>query len=180
MHSPVDADHQRLVRFLSWLLQAWCGSRKFGEVLNGPTAVKVAPRIGREPDIFVIHRRNVTAARGKVLKVVPRLAVEVVSPGTMRLDYDVKAREYAAYGIPEYWTVDRERRVLRRHFLSRGAARGRRRYEATEHVAGVLSSRALPGCRIRVDWLWAEPLPPEMRCWRFVRGASHSPRKRNE
>lgn len=34
------------------------------------------------------------------------LAVEVVSPESVKCDYRFKRSEYAALGIPEYWIVD--------------------------------------------------------------------------
>jgi Uma2 family endonuclease len=36
----------------------------------------------------------------------PILAVEVVSPDSVRRDYRHKRSEYATLGIPEYWIVD--------------------------------------------------------------------------
>lgn len=35
-----------------------------------------------------------------------RLAVEIVSPGSRRMDYVVKRGEYADAGIDHYWIVD--------------------------------------------------------------------------
>src|SRR5258705_11134777 len=40
------------------------------------------------------------------------LVVELLSPGTRRRDFNLKRREYAAAGIPDYWIVDGKRRRL--------------------------------------------------------------------
>ena len=44
----------------------------------------------------------------------PRLVIEVVSPGSENRDRDYiqKRQEYAARGIPEYWLIDPERRLV--------------------------------------------------------------------
>jgi Uma2 family endonuclease len=34
------------------------------------------------------------------------LAIEVVSPDSIKRDYRFKRAEYASFGIPEYWIVD--------------------------------------------------------------------------
>lgn len=41
-----------------------------------------------------------------VLKTPPLLVVEVVSPGSKKIDYEQKLAEYKAIKIPEYWIVD--------------------------------------------------------------------------
>jgi len=46
------------------------------------------------------------SARG--IEGAPLLVVEVLSPSTRTQDRTVKARRYAALGIPHYWLVDPE------------------------------------------------------------------------
>lgn len=41
-----------------------------------------------------------------VLKTPPLLVVEIVSPGSKKIDYESKQSEYEAIKIPEYWIVD--------------------------------------------------------------------------
>jgi len=42
----------------------------------------------------------------------PLLLAEVVSPGSRRTDYVIKASEYAAAGVGQYWIVDAEAREI--------------------------------------------------------------------
>ena len=42
------------------------------------------------------------------------LATEVLSPSTARADRTVKRRRYQRYGIPEYWIVDVDARIIER------------------------------------------------------------------
>jgi Uma2 family endonuclease len=61
------------------------------------------------------------------------LAVEVLSPGTVRTDRITKAAEYADAGIGTYWIVDLDRPVtLTAHVLVNGA------YEVTAQGSGRL------------------------------------------
>jgi Uma2 family endonuclease len=157
MHSPVGADHQRIVRFLTYLLQTYCRKQKSGEVLNGPAVIKVDAEIAREPDIFVLGPEE-SPASGLPLLVVPPLIVEVSSPSTLRLDLETKSAEYSTLGVGEYWVVDRDSRTLHWHFLEKAT------YQVQEYRTGKLSSRALKGFWIEVEWLWQDPLPSEVDC----------------
>jgi Uma2 family endonuclease len=68
-----------------------------------------APGTVRRPDVVVVHRAAVERidAEGGILRASDLvLAVEVVSPGSRRLDHVVKRGEYADAGIPHYWIVD--------------------------------------------------------------------------
>ena len=56
-----------------------------------------------EPDVLVFRRADVGAKR---LAAPPVLAVEVLSPGTARVDRGVKLHAYEDAGLPWYWLVD--------------------------------------------------------------------------
>jgi Uma2 family endonuclease len=63
----------------------------------------------RRPDVIVARREATERVdrEGVVLRAVGVvLAVEVVSPGSQRMDQVVKRGEYAEAGIPHYWIVD--------------------------------------------------------------------------
>ena len=101
--------HQRIVRFLAFLLQGFVSARGLGEVLFAPLPVRLWPGKFREPDIvFVRPERGEYAGQPEGAD----LVMEVVSPGeeNRRRDLDTKRREYARAGIPEYWIVDPEGR----------------------------------------------------------------------
>jgi Uma2 family endonuclease len=72
----------------------------------------------RYPDLTIldpihlplIERRNTITRKMPP----PRVIVEVVSPGdekseNYKRDYEVKPRQYATIGVPEYWIIDRDR-----------------------------------------------------------------------
>lgn len=68
-----------------------------------------APGFSRRPGIIVVEkaaRQRVRAKGGMLAASEVRLAVEIVSPGSQRMDNVVKAGEYADAGIPHCWVVD--------------------------------------------------------------------------
>jgi Uma2 family endonuclease len=68
-----------------------------------------APGTVRRPDVVVVRRDAVERIdrEGGILRASDVvLAVEVLSPGSRRLDRVLKRAEYADAGIPQYWIVD--------------------------------------------------------------------------
>jgi Uma2 family endonuclease len=69
------------------------------------------PGTARRPDLVVVERRELDRVRsdGGLLRARSvQLVVEIVSPGSRRMDRVVKRGEYAEAGIPNYWIVDLE------------------------------------------------------------------------
>lgn len=71
------------------------------------------PGFVRRPDLIVVERSARARARdgGLIRASEVVLVIEVVSPGSRRLDNVVKRGEYADAGIGHYWIVDIERPV---------------------------------------------------------------------
>lgn len=64
------------------------------------------PPTVRVPDVVVVPT---AVAKGNPARYAAKdvlLAVEVISPGSRRIDRVTKVNEYAEAGIPEYWIVD--------------------------------------------------------------------------
>ncbi len=100
--------HQRIVSFLNNLLIAFLG-RFMPEavVLFAPLRVRLWPGKFREPDVVVVLSRQGERMHEQYMDP-PDLVMEVVSADYRRLDLEIKRREYAQAGIPEYWIVDPE------------------------------------------------------------------------
>lgn len=65
----------------------------------------------RTPDLCVMTQEKWAELKANktssaVLRTPPLMAVEVVSPGSKKTDYESKEEEYRSVGIPEYWIVD--------------------------------------------------------------------------
>ncbi|HEC85689.1 MAG: Uma2 family endonuclease [Candidatus Parabeggiatoa sp. nov. 2] len=70
--------------------------------------VRTGIRKSRVTDVCVLTTEQVKEMMNEsaVFDTSPILAVEVVSPDSVRRDYRHKRSEYATLGIPEYWIVD--------------------------------------------------------------------------
>ena len=106
--------HQRAVRELLMLLDEYLRGAGLGEVLPSPSDIELDPESMVQPDLF---------AQGLVDGRPPRdwnsgaplfLVVEVLSPSTARADRTTKRRRFQRAGIPEYWIVDLDARVIER------------------------------------------------------------------
>lgn len=67
------------------------------------------PGFSRRPDLIVVGEETgerIDAEGGLVRASEVRLAIEIVSPGSRRIDHVDKRRDYADAGIPYYWIVD--------------------------------------------------------------------------
>ncbi len=148
MASLVTAMHQDVVLFLSALLRAWLQHNQQGMcVLTGPAAVQILPDVVREPDVFVLPPEAEA-----VLDQVLRFVIEVTSPSTRTVDLVEKPLDDAQAGVPEYWVVDMQEKVVMQHLPGRGA-----HYTARRVARGWVASRVLPGFRVKVEWLFPRP-----------------------
>lgn len=107
-------EHQAAVQELLIQLRTYLAGTAIGRVVLSPADVEFRDDRMVEPDLFVVPLINGRAPRdwqeaGRLL-----LAVEVLSPGTARLDRVVKRALYQQEGVPEYWIVDVASRLIER------------------------------------------------------------------
>ena len=111
---PPSQRHQQAVLRLMMLLLPYCDLIR-ADLLFAPGAVKFSEFDQVQPDLFVLPRtdegRLATqfADVGRLL-----LAVEVLSPSSSHMDRVTKRVLYRANGVPEYWVVDIETRMVER------------------------------------------------------------------
>lgn len=106
------------------------------------------PQQPRKPDVCLISRSQVQAIWGvsAILSTPPVLAVEVVSPESVKRDYQTKRREYAQAGVAEYWIVDPLQEKVTVLLLTDGS------YLTQEFVGDqVVRSQLFPDWKIKVE-----------------------------
>jgi Uma2 family endonuclease len=108
--------------------QSWKVKDKAG-VYTGKNPVTGKER-SRAPDVCVMTAAQWDELKGDkrsaaVLRTPPLLVVEVVSPGSRKIDYESKQSEYESIKIPEYWIVDLRKSQVSVLLLTDG------RYEST-------------------------------------------------
>ena len=106
--NPLTGHHAIIIAFLSNSLFNETNRLQLPWIPLQVIGVRTAIRRSRLPDLCVVPLEqmqqylNVSA----VLESGVMLAVEVVSPESIKRDYRFKRTEYASFGIPEYWIVD--------------------------------------------------------------------------
>lgn len=108
--------HQWAVTELAVLLREYCVAQGVGIALVSPADIELAPESIMQPDVFVVPMELATTDEPMIWRQVTalRLAVEVLSPSTMRDDRVRKRDHYLANNVDEYWIVDLDARVFER------------------------------------------------------------------
>lgn len=105
--------HQAVCGRLYALLLAYTDRERVGRAMFSPADIVFSPRRLVQPDIFVIPALDVPQRSWTDVKSL-LLAVEVLSPSTARADRHRKRLIYQSEGVPEYWIVDGDARVIER------------------------------------------------------------------
>src|SRR3989442_7056272 len=111
--SPSPAPkHQAVSRNLVWIVHGHVQERGLGSVYYAPIDVILADTSIVQPDLVFIAaaRESIVSQRG--IEGPPDLAVEILSPWSVRRDRVAKAALYARHGIRHYWVVDPDACVL--------------------------------------------------------------------
>ncbi|MGL4610483.1 MAG: Uma2 family endonuclease [Trueperaceae bacterium] len=97
--------HQKILMFLSGLLDVFVLSNHLGEVLIAPFKVRLRSGKVREPDILLMLSQH-NQRKFEEFWEGADLVMEIVSPDNPKRDIVDKKEEYAQAGIPEYWLVN--------------------------------------------------------------------------
>ena len=142
--------HQLAVSNLHGILWPFIRLHDLGKIVTAPLGVVLDPEDGVEPDLVYVSRERMNIISDRGIEGAPDLVVEVLSPSTRSRDLGIKLRRYAAAGVPQYWTLDPEARVLLPYGL------GAQGYELIDTFGpgAIFSPRLFPGLEIPIDDLW--------------------------
>jgi Uma2 family endonuclease len=106
-------DHQFSVLKIATKFEVWAETQKAGVVITAPFEVHL-PGIAKpvQPDILFIAKDRTPSPGTQIFEGAPDLIVEVLSPGSLRLDQHVKFGAYEQAGVREYWIVDPKTRAI--------------------------------------------------------------------
>jgi Uma2 family endonuclease len=106
--------HQRAAFLLAQALDRYARTERLGEVVLSPSWLELEPEGVTQPDVFVVPESERTPeARWSDIQHL-LVAAEVASPSTARYDRLTKRRYYLRNGVPEYWIVDVDARLVER------------------------------------------------------------------
>ena len=111
---PPSWDHQEYAGRLFRAIAGYLDVQRAGQVLFAPVDVQLTEDSLIQPDLVVMPLRGGARLRGHGRVRELLLAVEVLSPGSVRADRIVKRRLHQRAGTPEYWIVDAEARAIER------------------------------------------------------------------
>jgi Uma2 family endonuclease len=100
------------------------------------------------PDIAIVLPDRLHLATGRSLSGTPNIVMEVVSTGSVELDYVRKRDLYARSGAQEYWIIDWQRQLIEIWAFSESTAR------AVSYTRGqTITTPLIPGLAVAVDEL---------------------------
>jgi Uma2 family endonuclease len=147
-HAPVEVN---LIVPLGTFVRA----HKLGVVLGSSAGYDLPSGDTVGPDISFISTVRLAAGPepqpGKFVRIVPNLAIEILSPATAQRDRTEKKSIYEENGVEEYWIVDTKRREVTMYTLS-GKRFGRGKVYI---MRDAIRSRVLTGFTLAVKDVFA-------------------------
>lgn len=105
--------HQLALEILRDVLKPYIKSHGLGLLLGSPADLELERDTIVQPDLFVVPAALGQPESWEEISTL-LLAIEVLSPSSRRHDLITKRRFFQRVAVPEYWTVDLERRVVER------------------------------------------------------------------
>jgi Uma2 family endonuclease len=145
--------HQRISGRLFGELYKYFETTAVGEVFHAPFDVVLSFFDVVEPDLLVVLNDQSTIVTDKHVRGTPAIVVEILSPGTRRVDEKIKRDLYERSGVREYWIVDPEPETIAIHRRSTAGA-FRRVAVLRKSKDDLFSSALLPGWSIGLTTLF--------------------------
>jgi Uma2 family endonuclease len=123
--------HQAVVGRLFAILLEHVTTRELGEVYVSPFDTILSNTTVVQPDIVFIANDRLAILAERGVEGVPTLAVEVISPSTVRIDRVTKLALYARHAVPHCWIVDPVARTIETYALEGAAYRLDERWDGT-------------------------------------------------
>lgn len=107
--------HQLIVQNMMRCLLTEIGDKYV--VLQAPCDLQLSAYKFRQPDLMLISIERSHIIEEHAVTSPPDMVAEVLSHSSRPLDCSVKMKEYAAFGIREYWLIDPEKRQIEQYVL---------------------------------------------------------------
>lgn len=156
-HEIIDGDHymnpapvpyhQALSRHIQFQLYAAIELQERGQVIAAPIDVQFSNHDVVQPDLVVVLANNKIITSSKI-EGVPDLIVEILSPSTSQRDEGLKKQLYEQNGVPEYWVVDPDEKVIRKFHRVEG------KYADAMRCADAIAFDGLPDVSVDLSRVW--------------------------
>jgi Uma2 family endonuclease len=151
--------------FFRALMRFYAAKKGLGHVFGPAALLRPAPGQRFNPNAFFIaSARMPHPLPERYFEFFPDMVVEFLSGWP----HDEKWRSWVRYragNVPEVWMISpREQRVYQ--------AQREKRYTDATISTGRVTSAVLPGFWVETGWLWADPMPNILQCFREILGES--------
>ena len=144
--SPNEGHQMASVNLVS-LMNPHAKDRGLGWVFHAPFDIVFSDSEVVQPDIMFISREREHIRTGANVQGAPDLVVEILSPSSLKRDWEDKRELYARYGVKEYWIADPVHKMVSVMLLKDGVLE-----LAGTYVEGdTVTSTALEGFSVGVD-----------------------------
>ncbi len=118
--SPIPY-HQIVSGNLFYEILDYVKKKQLGKIFSAPIDVVFHDSDVCVPDLVFVSNKNRHIIGDKNIQGAPDLIIEILSPGTEKLDKGLKYKRYAYYGVKEYWIVDPKAQLIEVHDLEEQA-----------------------------------------------------------
>ncbi|MGO8677234.1 MAG: Uma2 family endonuclease [Limisphaerales bacterium] len=138
--------HQRWTRNIFLAVQRHVEAHKLGEVFFAPVDVVLDESNIVQPDIIFVSTASIGILDRRGVMGAPDLAVEIISPTSLRRDRYDKREVYARFGVKEFWLADVANQSVEVLCLEEGGYR----LLCCATTVGKVHSKVLPGFELDV------------------------------
>lgn len=142
--------HQHASAQLQGMIWSYLQTHQIGFIYSAPMAVVLDAATGAQPDLVYVSNERADILTDRGIEGPPDLVVEILSPSTRGRDRGLKLRRYQAAGIPCYWIVDPDEKIIEERVLGTDGYGE----PALYGVGDVFCPAQFPGRKIEVVRLW--------------------------
>jgi Uma2 family endonuclease len=148
--------HQLVLGHLHLDLAGWVEANGLGQVFFAPLDVVLSDHDVVEPDLLFVSTARLDRLGRAYVHDAPDLVVEVLSPGTRKIDATKKLRLYERFGVAEYWMIDPDAEWVEVHRAGSAGKPGLHPAARLlrERGDGPLTSPLFPGFALQLDRLF--------------------------
>ena len=141
-----NEEHQFASIRLGSRMHFYVDEGELGWVFQAPFDIVFSDSEVVQPDLMFISKERESIRTGANVRGAPDLVVEILSPSSVRRDWNYKRELYAKYGVKEYWIADPVHKMISVMMLRDGVLELARAYVEGDTVAAT----ALEGFRVGV------------------------------
>ncbi|MCU0482628.1 MAG: Uma2 family endonuclease [Anaerolineae bacterium] len=163
----VDEKHDDILRYLDRIFSMFFEYYGGGRVLRDPMLMRIKEAgVSRSPDIQILLPENLGLLKGIQVIGASDLVIEVVSPGSERIDRIQKLEEYERGGVKEYWIIDPIHKEALFYLLNTNGLYERQIPDENDRYY----CSVVKGLWISIPTLWQKPIPTGSQILEWLKG----------